>query len=168
MNTYALAGAANEGVRLHGASTGWRAMAQACPPSSRSRADRCRPAAANSFASCRDGQRPLWPGNASRPVGNVFRLRRPTPSTAMVFGRAAENFIGRSPAPKVFASNVFFLDARCGTPRSKGGAESGASTAGKQRGTNQNWYGVADCSPFMACPGASKVAKSKLRFPRKP
>lgn len=47
-------------------------------------------------------------------MGNVFRLRRPTPFTAMAFGRSPENSIGRSPAPKVFASNVFFLNARRG------------------------------------------------------
>ena len=49
------------------------------------------------------------------------------------------------------------------------GAESRAETWCQHcwhgRGANQNWYGVADRLPFMACPGAPKVAKSKLRFP---
>ena len=31
-------------------------------------------------------------------------------------------------------------------------------------GANQNWYGMADRFQFMACPGAPKVAKTKLRF----
>ena len=38
------------------------------------------------------------------------------------------------------------------------------SIAGTRRGANQNWYGMADRFQFMACPGAPKVAKSKLRF----
>jgi len=92
-----------------------------------------------------------------------FRLRRATLSMAMVFGRSPENSVGRSLAPKVFASNVSVsipgvevsLESR---------AESDASIAGARRGANQNWYGVADRFPFMACPGASKVVKSKLRF----
>ena len=37
MNTYAFASAANDGVRLHGASMSRRAIAQACPRSSRPR-----------------------------------------------------------------------------------------------------------------------------------
>jgi hypothetical protein len=93
--------------------------------------------------------------------------RRPTASAAMVFGRAAEASIGHSPAPNVFASNVFFLDARRGSFARKAGRKGGASIAGTQWGTNQNWYGLADRSPFMACPGASKVVKTKLRFHRK-
>jgi hypothetical protein len=108
MNTYALESAANHGARLHGASMSRRAIAQVCPPSSRSRADGCRPTAANSFASCRDVQRSLRSENASRPVGNVFGTRRPTHSTAMPFGRSPENSVGRSPAPKVLPLTFSF------------------------------------------------------------
>jgi hypothetical protein len=54
----------------------------------------------------------------------------------------------------------------CARFRSKVGADSGASTDGTRRGTNQKWYGLADRFPFMACPGAPKIARSKLRFAR--
>jgi hypothetical protein len=54
------------------------------------------------------------------------------------------------------------------TMAQKVGQRRGASIAGTGRGANQNWYGVADRLPFMACPGAPKVAKSKLRFPLAP
>ena len=79
-----------------------------------------------------------------------------------VVGRSPENAVGRSPAPQVLSLTFLprypawrlSLDSR---------AESGASIAGTRRGTNQNWYKVAGRFPFMACPGAPKVAKSKLR-----
>jgi hypothetical protein len=47
----------------------------------------------------------------------------------------------------------------------KVGQGRGASIAGTGRRANQNWYGMAHRLPFMACPEAPKVAKSKLRFP---
>lgn len=115
--------------------------ARDCPGRRGSRADRSRPATVNSFASCRDVQRTLRSGNASRPAGNIFRLRRPTPSAARVFGRAAENSIERSPAPKVFASSIF---GRCSTPvraRSPGRGNTD-STACMLRSMHQSWYGA--------------------------
>jgi hypothetical protein len=43
-----------------------------------------------------------------------------------------------------------------------------ASNAGTLRGANQNWYGVADRLPFMACPGAQKSPNRLCDSPSPP